>query len=126
MRRCASRDVKADDLVEGIDYFVYYVQFPNYANPSSVTPNSDGTYTIYLNTRFPPEFLADRLEHELRHIARGHFEDTLPIELIEREADGKNLYMSFFHPPAGTIPCFNSEEALARFVNRLFKPERIL
>lgn len=115
--------MRIDNLVEGIDYFVYYVQFPNHANPSSVTPNDDGTFTIYLNTRFPPEFLEGRLRHELRHIARGHFDDANPIELIEREADGEKLYKDFFHPPAGMIPCFASEEALARFVNRLFKPE---
>lgn len=117
--------MRIDDLVEGIDYFVYYSQFPNYANPSSVTPNDDGTFTIYLNTRYPPDFLENHLRHELRHIARGHFDDTIPISLIEREADGESLYASFFHPPAGMIPCFNSEEALAAFVNRLFKPERM-
>lgn len=117
--------MRIDDLVEGIDYYVYYAQFPNNANPSAVTPNDDGTFTIYLNTRFPLEFLESRLRHELRHIARGHFDDVIPIDMIEREADGENLYASFFHPPAGMIPCFASEEALAAFVNRLFKPENL-
>lgn len=118
-RRCVNRETRNRDLIEGSDYFIYYVRFPNRANPSSVTPNNDGTFTIYLNTRFPLEFLADRLQHELRHIQRGHFETDMPIKLIERQADGERLHDDFFHPPAGMIPCFESEEALAAFVNRL-------
>lgn len=104
-------------MIEGVDYFVYYVQFPNFANPSSVTPNDDGTYTIYLNTRYPNFFLQIQLEHELRHIEGGHFGSAMPITLIELQADGKDFITPVLNPPAGFVPCFNSEDALARWIN---------
>ena len=108
-------------MIEGIDYFVYYVRFPNHANPSSVTPNDDGTYTIYLNTRFPEAFLQVQLKHELVHIQAGHFDSNMPITLIELQADGVDFVTPVLHPPAGYIPCFNSEEALAKWINAVFE-----
>ena len=121
--------MKIDDLVEGIDYFVYYVQFPNHANPSSVTPNDDGTFTIYLNTRFPPEFLEDRLKHgAVLSLGMGILIIVIAPAAVSLfiPAAGKTQEMAILGLrlfAAGMIPCFASEEALARFVNRLFKPE---
>ena len=103
-------------MIEGIDYFVYYARFPNYANPSSVTPNDDGTYTIYLNTRYPIFFLQIQLKHELRHIEDNHFDSNMPITLIELQAEGKDFITPVLHPPEGYVPCFHSEEALARWI----------
>ncbi len=108
-------------MIEGIDYFVYYTRFPNYANPSSVTPNDDGTYTIYLNTLYPQAFLMIQLKHEIRHIEDGHFDSSMPITLIELQADGVDFVTPVLHPPADKIPCFNSEEALARWVNAVME-----
>lgn len=103
-------------LTEGVDYFVYYTRFPNYANPSSVTPNDDGTYTIYLNTRYPNFFLLIQLEHELRHIESGHFSSNMPITLIELQAEGKDFITPVLHPSPGYVPCFKSEVALERWI----------
>ena len=39
-------------LIEGVDYRVRYVEFPNTGSPSVAVSNGDGTYTVYVNTRF--------------------------------------------------------------------------
>lgn len=114
MRRCGRRGMA---MIEGIDYFVYHVQFPNYANPACVLLNEDDTYSIYLNTRFPDIFLQVQLAHELRHIEDNHFNSGMPITLIELQADGKDFITPVLHPPAGYVPCFTSEDALARWIN---------
>lgn len=75
--------------IEGIDYWVRYVPFPNMASESVVASNGDGTFTVYINTRFPEERQRDRLRHELRHLELEHFyRDDLSIRQIERQADG--------------------------------------
>ena len=43
--------------VEGVDYWVYSLEFPNMASPSVAVSNGDGTFTIYLNSRCSPESL---------------------------------------------------------------------
>ena len=42
-------------LIEGVDYRVRYVEFPNTGSPSVAVSNGDGTYTVYVNTRFSIE-----------------------------------------------------------------------
>ena len=103
-------------LIEGIDYFVYHVRFPNHANPACVLLNDDGTYSIYLNTRFPDMFLQVQLVHELRHIEGGHFSSSMPITLIELQAEGKDFITPVLHPSPGYVPCFKSEAALERWI----------
>lgn len=109
------------ELIEGIDYFIYRVRFPNNANPACTLLNDDGTYTVYLNTRFPDFFLRVQLKHELKHIKEGHFESNMPITLIELRAEGEDFITPVLHPPTGKVPCFNGEEAMARWVNAVFE-----
>lgn len=75
-------------MIEGIDYFVRYVQFPNRANDGCVIVNDDGTFDIYLNTLYDMEHLKEKLQHELRHLENEHFYIDAPIALIEKQADG--------------------------------------
>ena len=78
--------------IEGMDYWVRYVRFPNMASESVAASHGDGTFTIYINTLFPPERQAERLRHELRHLTEEHFyRDTLSIRQLERQADGLAL-----------------------------------
>lgn len=105
------------ELIEGLDYFVYRVPFPNTANPACTLVNDDGTYSVYLNTRFPDVFLQLQLRHELRHIEEGHFDSDMPISLIELRAEGVDFISPVLHPPAGFIPCFKSPSAMARWFN---------
>ena len=74
---------------EGIDYWVRRVAFPNMASESTVVSHGDGTFTIYINTRFSEERQRDRLAHEIQHLIDEHFyRDDLSITTIERQADG--------------------------------------
>ncbi|MBE6961267.1 MAG: ImmA/IrrE family metallo-endopeptidase [Ruminococcaceae bacterium] len=75
--------------IEGVDYWVRYVQFPNMASESVAASHGDGTFTIYINTLFPPEKQAERLRHELAHLEQEHFyRDELTIRQLEHAADG--------------------------------------
>lgn len=74
--------------IEGIDYWVRYVQFPNMASESVVASHGDGTFTIYINTLFSIERQEERLQHEIQHLIDEHFyRDDLSITQIEHQAD---------------------------------------
>lgn len=74
-------------LIEGVDYFVRVVPFPNAANQGAVFVNDDGTFDIYLNALYPE--LTRGYEHEVRHILRDHFyKESKTIAQVEAEADG--------------------------------------
>ena len=77
--------------IEGMDYWVRYVQFPNMASESVAASHGDGTFTIFINTLFPEAKQQARLRHELRHFCQEHFyRDDLTITQIERAADEQN------------------------------------
>lgn len=104
-------------FIEGVDYFVQFMAFPNMASPIFTALNDDGTFTIVLNTRFSREVLAVEMRHELEHIADDHFFDARPVAYLEAEADGSPLR----EPPpprTKTIPLFQSAQALADWVLR--------
>ena len=99
------------------DTYVRLVSLP--VKVEGVTlPNDDGSFDIYINSRLSPLRQQETLEHELRHIRHGHFYLDMPIDRMERQADGEALNV-VLHPPAGMIPCFDSEEALARWLGAL-------
>jgi hypothetical protein len=50
--------------------------------PGTVTPNSDGTYTIFINSRLSREMQEEVYLHELRHIKNGDF-DKFNVNMIE-------------------------------------------
>ena len=81
-------------------------------------PNEDGSFDVYINSRLSPARQQETLEHELRHIRRGHFDLDLPIGRMERQADGEALNV-VLHPPEGMVPCFCSETALGRWLDVL-------
>lgn len=88
---------------EGVDYWVRYVDFPNTASEAVAVSNGDGTFTVYLNTRFPREILEARLRHELRHLEDEHFfRDGLSVLDAERQADGVPTVRTM----PGPEPCF--------------------
>jgi len=45
--------------------------------------NSDGTYTIILNSRLTYEQLQQTYLHEMEHIKRDDFHSTLTVDAIE-------------------------------------------
>lgn len=75
--------------IEGIDYWIRFIEFPNMASESVVASHGDGTFTIYVNTLFSPDVQQERLMHELEHLENEHFyRDDLTITQIESQADG--------------------------------------
>ena len=57
----------------------------------TVTCNEDGSYTIFLNTRFTQEQLNDAYIHALNHIIRADFDKhTISADVIEAYAHGLN------------------------------------
>ena len=99
------------------EYYVRQVPLP--ARVEGVTlPNDDGSFDIYINARLSPARQQETLEHELLHIRADHFYLDMPVARMERQADGEALNV-VLHPPAGMIPCFASEDALADWLSAL-------
>ncbi len=74
-------------LIEGSDYFVRFIDFPTCACGGVVTPNDDGTFSIYINSKCSHAQNKKSMRHELRHIEHDDFYRNAPIEQIEREAN---------------------------------------
>lgn len=68
--------------IEGVDYFIYFQRMP-YSIGGYITPNDDGTFSVYLNERLTYERNKKTIDHERKHIINGDFYNGLPIELIE-------------------------------------------
>ena len=58
-----------------------------------VTPNDDGAYDIYVNSRHWPESQRRTTEHELRHLMLDHFRLAAMIGVLnaEREAELRGI-----------------------------------
>lgn len=66
--------------VQGVDYFVYFM--PMHGSIGGfVTPNPDGTFSVYLNSRLSRERNAKSLEHEINHIVADDFSKTDVVEI---------------------------------------------
>lgn len=100
-----------------IDYYVRLVALPTRVEGVTV-PNSDGSFSVYINSALSSAKREDVLAHELRHIREEHFYLDMPVERMERQACGERLNLAL-HPPAGQIAVFKSEAALAAYVSRL-------
>ena len=99
------------------DYYVRLVELP--IRVEGVTlPNSDGSFSVYINSLLPDERREEVLRHELRHIASEHFYTEMPVEYMERQACGEAVNL-VLHPPEGKLVHFPSEAALGAYVRRL-------
>lgn len=103
-------------MIEGADYIIRPLRFPNRANKALVCVNDDGTFDIYVNTLFSEAEQMEAVKHELRHIEDEHFYVDIPIQQAERQADGESLMLPIF-PPAGKIAHFRSQANFAHWVN---------
>ena len=99
------------------DYFVRLIRLPVRVEGVTV-PNSDGTFSIYINELLSQEKQNEVLEHELRHIRSEHFYVDMPVEHMEEQAGGEALNI-VLHPPEGKIARFHSESALGDYLRRL-------
>lgn len=70
-----------------IDYHVELIAFPSGKVHEAVTPNEDGTFTIFLDEKQSREEQRERFLHVLRHLTGNDFEKTC-VQRIESEAHG--------------------------------------
>lgn len=70
--------------IEGVDYFVHIVPFPVDAGcDGAVTPNPDGTYSVYLDARTTFERRIRAVRHEIDHISCDDFYNERCIKDVE-------------------------------------------
>lgn len=73
---------------QGVDYFLFFVDFPHMGVPGVIASNSDGTANIYINTLYCEDVQRRTIKHELRHLVKNHFYiDWMSIEEKELDAD---------------------------------------
>lgn len=67
--------------IQGVDYFIYF-QPMHGSIGGYVTPNPDGTFSVYLNERLSREQNMKTLKHEINHIVADDFskDDVAQIE----------------------------------------------
>ena len=68
-------------MIDG-DAFVRLVNLP-FGVHGCVTPNDDGTFSIYLNARDSRAKNREAFDHERGHIVRDDFYNDRPIEEVE-------------------------------------------
>ena len=71
------------DPIEGVDYFIRIVSFPSYRLGGTVTPNDDGTYSVYINSRLDKKHQRKSCDHEITHIKEDDLYGEKDISLIE-------------------------------------------
>ena len=69
--------------LEGADFFIRLVPFPTTKCGGAVTPNDDGTYSVYINSRLDRRRQRKAADHELEHIKNDDFADGRKIADIE-------------------------------------------
>ena len=71
-------------ILENADYFVRLVDFPAGTRCKALTIlNEDGTFSVYLNARYPERLLFSALIHERRHMENDDFYGEKKIAEIE-------------------------------------------
>ena len=71
-------------MIEGADYFVRVIDFPQGVNRVGfVLLNSDGTYSVYLNARALAYAQKKAMRHEYRHMANDDLYGDKDITTIE-------------------------------------------
>lgn len=76
------RTLTINRLIEGVDYFLYWMKMPPGIYAFVVT-NVDDTYSVYLDPRRSIDQLKKDLDHELKHIIYDDFYNGLPIWVVE-------------------------------------------
>lgn len=112
-------------MIEGVDYFLKWVRFPNLANPALTVVNDDGTFDVYLNTLYSREYLLNALNHELMHLKAEHFYVNVPARTAEKQANTGKVFEEVFHPPEGMLPHFFSQEHFAAWIKTVCTQNKV-
>lgn len=70
-------------ILENCDYFVRLVNLPGSVG-GVLTPNNDGTYSMYLNASHSGDMLLEDYLHELEHIENDDLYGDKDIREIEK------------------------------------------
>ena len=68
-----------------IDYQVQFMNFPNKKVKETVTPNEDGSYTIFIDGGLSKKEQENAFVHAMRHILENDFEKDI-ADVIEKYA----------------------------------------
>ncbi len=68
-----------------IDYQVQLINFPDSKTRETVTPNIDGSYTIFIETSLSKKGQQEAFIHAMKHILGNDFE-KIDINKIETDA----------------------------------------
>lgn len=72
-------------MIEGRDFFVRVVDFPKGVNRVGfVLLNSDGTYSVYINSRASKHAQRKAMRHEFNHMANDDMYGDRDIRQIEK------------------------------------------
>lgn len=69
-------------VIEGADYFIRLIELPGSVG-GFITPNEDGTISMYLNTNHDKEAQLDTYTHEYEHIINDDLYGDKDIRDIE-------------------------------------------
>ena len=71
-------------LIEGMDYIVRYVPFPNCGVDGAIVSHPD-LPCIYINSRVCPKRQREALQHELSHLCNDDlYSDELAVDIERR------------------------------------------
>lgn len=73
----------------GEDCFVFLKNLPTSVR-ALTTENSDGTYTIFINSRLSYEQQCNEYKHEIGHIGNYDFEKDCNVSELEFDAHRRN------------------------------------
>lgn len=75
------------------DVNVIVMDFPNTKEKEMITENPDGSYTIFINTRFSYDTQLKAYQHAMQHIENQDFEkaDVQMIEAVARREEKKPI-----------------------------------
>jgi predicted metal-dependent peptidase len=65
--------------------FIRLVSFPCIRTYGTTVMDSNGDYNIYLDARLSASRMRATLTHEITHIKKGHFSDTVSASQAETE-----------------------------------------
>ena len=72
--------------IEGADFFVKIVPFPNFAADGLIVSNGDGTETVLINANTSYDMQREAMKHEHRHIESEDLYRDGNVEEMERNA----------------------------------------
>ena len=100
---------------------VHYMDFPTTVGGRTV-PNEDGSFDVFINSRYGYNGQRKALEHELRHIQSGDFDSDKTDDVQTKEMIAHGLKMDITQDPKPIM----SQAEIQRRINNLRKRHKKL